>query len=299
MILSRLTVSVGVAASALAVIAALRATRAPTASTHTFEAEEIHRIQIHFDSALALLDAGNARALSPEQRIHRAAAAKTLRAYRDRGIFPHNYDFVGLTPYFVDRKTGTPCAVAHLLESTGRSDIVARVARTNNNVLVRDLAGDTAFTDWLDENGLSLAEAAFIQVPYARPVNDAPLYGAAVGLVAMIPTATTAIWNLTSNTDGHRPWVNRIGLLSGLVAIGAGTQMRLTGDDATKVNGFANVTMAVGAAGTALAIHGMIHHSRVVAREREASRRAVSDASISPIVSADRSRTGMAVSFRF
>ena len=174
-----------------------------------------------------------------------------------------------------------------------------RVAGTNNNVLVRELATDTAFTHWLDENGLSLAEAAFIQVPYARPVNDAPFLGAVVGLAAMIPATTTGIWNITSNTDGHRPWVNRIGLATGLVAIGAGTQIRLTEVDQPKLRGYANVSMAVGAAASGLAIHGMVQHARVVARERNAAHRALSDATISPFLSADGARTGMAVSLRF
>ena len=69
-------------------------------------------------------------------------------------------------PYFVDRKTGTLCAVGFLLASTGRADIVDRVAGVNNNVYVAELAGDTAFTAWLVEQGITLDEAARIQVPY-------------------------------------------------------------------------------------------------------------------------------------
>lgn len=224
---------------------------------------------------------------------------RTLRAYRNAGVFPHNYDFPEMTPYFVDRKTGTRCAVAHLLESTGRGDIVARVAGADNNVRVRALGADTAFTKWLDENGLSLAEAAFIQVPYARPVNDAPMIGAVIGTVATIPTLTTGIWNLTANLDGHRKWVNRVGLGAGLVVLGSAVQMRVTEDHEPIVRTYGNALMAVGGAGSALAIHGMIRHSRTIARERDASPHTISDATISPIVSSDRSRTGMAVSFKF
>ena len=78
------------------------------------------------------------------------ALIATLDAYRDRGLFPRNYDFPGqLMPYFFDRKTGVLCAVAHLLESTGRRDIVDRVAQMNNDVWVAELAPDSAFGTWL------------------------------------------------------------------------------------------------------------------------------------------------------
>jgi len=299
MILSRLTVSAGVAVSAAVVIAAARPISSPATPSRTFAAKEVHRIQLHLDSALALLDGGSIAGLSAQQRTRRTVLVQTLRAYRNGGVFPHNYDFAAMTPYFVDRKTGTLCAVAYLLESTGRGDIVARVAGADNNVRVRQLAGDTVFTNWLDENGLSLAEAAFIQVVYARDANDAPMIGTVIGTVAMIPTLPLGIWNLTTNSDGHRKWVNRVALVAGLMAIGGGAQMRVTGDNERVIRTYANTSMAVGATGAALAIHSMVRHSRFVAHEREAARRAISDAAISPIVSANGSRTGMAVSFRF
>jgi len=116
---------------------------APARSSITPEGMEVHRIQAHFDSVLAELSARDVADLTSAQHAARVRLLETLRTYRDRGIFPHNYDFAGrAVPYFVDRKTGTLCAVAHLLASTGRRDIVDRVARTNNNVWVPDLAGD-------------------------------------------------------------------------------------------------------------------------------------------------------------
>ena len=104
-------------------------------------AAEVQRIRAHFDSVLTELVLRDASSLTEAQRTERAALVATLRAYRDRGVFPHNYDFPDrATPNFVDRKTGTLCAVAHLLASTGRRDIVDRVARMDNNVLVAQLA---------------------------------------------------------------------------------------------------------------------------------------------------------------
>lgn len=131
---------------------------------------EVVRIRAHFDSVLAELRVRDVSALSSKQRPQRTALVHVLTAYRDRGVFPNNYDFPGAAvPYFVDRKTGTRCAVAHLLESAGRHDIVVRVRRVNNNVWVAELGRDTAFVGWLDAHGLSLEEAARIQVPYIDP----------------------------------------------------------------------------------------------------------------------------------
>src|SRR5215212_9827940 len=130
-------------------------------------AAEVHRIRLHFDSVLVELEGRGAPGLTASQQRHRAALTTTLQGYRDRGVFPHNYDFAGrAVPYFVDRKTGTLCAVGFLLASSGRRDIVDRVASVDNNVYVPQLARDTAFTAWLTENGITLAEAARIQVPY-------------------------------------------------------------------------------------------------------------------------------------
>jgi len=128
---------------------------------------EVGRIRSHFDSVLTELASRSVAELGAERITRRTALINALRDYRDRGVFPHNYDFPGrAVPYFVDRKTGTLCAVANLLAYSGRWDIVDRVAHADNNVRVAQLAGDTAFVRWLDTNGLTLAEAARIQMPY-------------------------------------------------------------------------------------------------------------------------------------
>ena len=92
---------------------------------------EIARIQRHFDSVLVELRAAPAaRALTADRRAAREARIAELRAYRDRGVFPHNHDFGRTpTPYFVDPETGVRCAVAHLLEASGRGDVVRRPGR--------------------------------------------------------------------------------------------------------------------------------------------------------------------------
>jgi hypothetical protein len=55
--------------------------------------------------------------------------------------------------------------VAELLHATGRDDLVQEVAASDNHAWVVDLSRDERFTGWLRDNGLSLWEAARIQVP--------------------------------------------------------------------------------------------------------------------------------------
>jgi hypothetical protein len=235
---------------------------------------------------------------------------ETLRAYRDRGVFPHNYDFPGrAVPYFVDRRTGTLCAVAHLLESTGRRDIVDRVAAADNNVWVAQLAGDSAFNGWLRTNGLTLAETARIQVPYVGPPpNLEPnppqtatrsTHGTVSLAVAplAVGAAVTGIMNSLSNADGHQRATRIVGLASGLasVAVGAGLAAR---SDSPRQLGLA--TAAIGGLSIALASRATRRHHAVVAQEREAARARAIQASISPIVgSGSASSAGLAFSIRY
>jgi len=295
--LSRLTACVGVALSAVGVLAAARPATSPTRSAVADDAE-VRRIQIHLDSALSLLETNSGSQFTAVQRTRRAIAIENLRTYRNRGVFPHNYDFSERTPYFVDRKTGTLCAVAYLMASTGRSDMISRVAKTDNNVRVPQLASDTAFTQWLSQNGLTLDEAAFIQVVYSAQPSNAGIGAFVVGSLSLIPSVTTSLWNLSDNRDGHRTRMSRVGVVSGLVTLVAGAQMRVSNAD-LGMNPYANATMAIGATTMALSIHSIMNHSKILADEREVSRHRVADASIAPMVAPDLSRTGVTVSLRF
>jgi hypothetical protein len=83
------------------------------------------------------------------QRTHARVLLTASSSTTVGGLFPHNYDFAETpTPYFVDR-TGTRCAVAHLLESTG--PLSSTASPVEQQRLVAQLAGDIAFGTWLDE----------------------------------------------------------------------------------------------------------------------------------------------------
>jgi hypothetical protein len=298
--LSRVIAGLVLAVASVAVATSVHA-------TNIAERAEVARIRAHFDSVLVELEARDVSTLSREQRGNRARLVMTLADYRDRGVFPRNYDFPDRAmPYFVDRKTGTLCAVAHLLESTGRRDIVNRVAATNNNVWVADLAGDAALARWLEANGLTLAEAARIQVPYVEPMSRAE-QARNVAFIVAAPTAlgvaaVTSVWNSLGNADGHRRAVSWSGAASGAVAATAGLWLATRSDApgvATKVGG---VTAAVGALSLLVSAQSIARHHEIASAEREAERkRAVAEATFAPLVGTAQSRptVGATLSLRF
>lgn len=267
-------------------------------------AVEVSRVRAHFDSVLSELGARDISALTNAQRASRATLATALRAYRDRGVFPHNYDFpLRETPYFVDRKTGTLCAVAHLLALTGRDDIVRRVARANNNVWVPQLAGDTALLRWLDGHGLTLDEAARIQKPYgyepSPPVVNAASNSLMVpGSMALGTSIVASAWNAMANSDGHRPLGSSLGLASGVLSAGMGVAL-LAQPAPRRENVAGGVAVTAGVLGIALASHAILHHSTVLKAERkaQAQHRAL-EASIAPLLAVRRG-AGVEVAIRF
>lgn len=283
-------------------LAALAGVSPPIDPVASHRAGEVARIQAHFDSVLVELNRSDVLGLTAAQRTHRTAAIRTLAAYRDAARFPRNYDFPGqAVPYFVDRVTGIRCAVAHLLQRTGRDDIVARVAATNNNVWVGELAGDTALAGWLHTNGLTLAEAARIQVPYMEDSNPiVSTFGSQQGAYAVVaagvtlPALATAWWNGRGNSDGHATLGTTLGL-TGALAIGVGTM-------ALRVDGtpgyIAPLTLAAGGTTAWLSTRAFLRQREDdarVARAREATARVA----VAPVLPTRHSGTGLAFRVTF
>ena len=112
-----------------------------------------------------------------------------------------------------------------MLNATGRRDIVDRVARANNNAWVADLASDMAFTSWLDANGLSLADAAHIQVPYTQTSSALVATAAGIGVVSLAAAGTsafTAVYNASNNSNGQHRKVATLGIVAGGISTAAG-----------------------------------------------------------------------------
>ncbi|WP_423929274.1 hypothetical protein [Candidatus Palauibacter sp.] len=128
---------------------------------------ETRRIQGHLLDVERALRGRATGALTEAQRERRKTALNWLREYRERWKFPHNHTHSGARiPVFVDEH-GTPCAVAYLLQRSGRGSLVREIANADNNVYAWELAGDERFSEWLDETGITLEEAARIQPGYA------------------------------------------------------------------------------------------------------------------------------------
>ena len=114
---------------------------------------EVARLRAHFDSVDAELRQVDAGPLTPAQRTARAMLIAWLREYRDAGSFPRNDRFAEPMPFFRDSH-GALCAMAYLIDRSGRGDLVNRVASTRNNAFIAELANDPALVDWLDSTGL-------------------------------------------------------------------------------------------------------------------------------------------------
>ncbi|MDC0715769.1 MYXO-CTERM sorting domain-containing protein [Nannocystis bainbridge] len=129
-------------------------------------ASERKRLRAHFRAVTAELRARDVSRLSDAQRSARARLVAELERYAAAGRFPHNHVVPGRrVPVFVDRHA-TRCAMAHLIESTGHAALVARVAASHNLARIHELAGDAELRRWLDDYGLSVAEAGRIQPEY-------------------------------------------------------------------------------------------------------------------------------------
>jgi hypothetical protein len=239
--------------------------------------------------------------LTANQQAERSKLIGVLAAYRERGVFPHNRDFAGeAIPYFIDHPTGTLCAVAHLLESTGRRDIVDAVAAMNNNVWVAELAGHRAFESWLDQHGLTLAEAARIQVPYAgdgivpEPQVSNRFSTLNSSLVIGGATALTA-WNAFANRNGRQGIASIAGMAAGAVAVGYGGALMADGN---APRGVGALSLAAGGVSAFLATRGFFRQRHLAAEARKAQD--VARTTVTPIVPVHgQNGAGLSVSIRF
>jgi len=150
---------------------------------------EVERARVAQHILRAEAYAGRRRArLRPLQRLARKLLLGELAAYRANGRFPKNRHFVEPTPYFVDAE-GTRCAVAHLLDASGESELVQRIAHQRNHARVAELADEARLVAWLDEAGLSLEEAALIQPSYCFHQGGCVCDVRATGYFEVVTTA--------------------------------------------------------------------------------------------------------------
>lgn len=151
---------------------------------HTMGTTEFERARItaHLEGALDELQCRDVSALSASQRARRKVLVRSLCEYISAGRFPQNRVCRETSPVFIDEDRNQ-CAVAHLLSVTGHAALAEHIAQTRNLARVAEMVDITELVTWLDDNGLSVAEAARIQPAY--PVYDTVEWRPTVAVLAM------------------------------------------------------------------------------------------------------------------
>ncbi len=284
--------------------AAWRADR-PSSPHELHVRSEVARLRAHFDSVDTELRTRDVSHLSREQRANRAKLIAWLKEYRDAGRFPMNDQFLDQSvPFFRDSK-GTLCAMAYLVDRSGRGDIVDNIAKTRNNAYIPELTDDRKLVAWLEESGLSVAEAARIQPAYGGGpccvivdpvVPDNKVDGGYAAL--SVGLGGSSLGTLGFNLLSPSRVSGAAGLLAGAAAIVAGgAHWDDYGD--RKV---ARANVAVGSIAVLASLRGLFYSPSPNTRTSAASKqKLVTDAQIAPdlIVSPSETRVGLRVRARF
>lgn len=157
------------------------------------DAAQLDRARDHYLRVGAELASRDVSELDAERRSARARLLAALAEYRERGDFGRRAGGAPeRVPLFVDGG-GRRCAVANLLHETGEDELVEAVRSLDNRAWVVDLAHEPAFLGWLDAHGITLWEAARIQLPTggSPPDNGGPASAKpATPLVGTAPVST-------------------------------------------------------------------------------------------------------------
>lgn len=149
------------------------------------------RLRQHFKCVETTLRARDVSHLSPALRQSREHALDRLHDYAARGIFPRNYERPVYSPCFIDRD-GRECAVAHLVMTSGHTDLAAHVAAVANYTYVPQMAFPE-LDDWAAQAGLTREELTRIQPGYystlAGPLLNFAIVMWAAGFVTFLINA--------------------------------------------------------------------------------------------------------------
>jgi hypothetical protein len=208
---------------------------------------EVARLRAHFDSVDAELRLPTELPLTPAQRTVRATLIDWLREYRETGSFPRNDRFPDRAmPFFRDSR-GVLCAMAYLIDRSGRRDLVDRVASTRNNASIPELAGDPDLRTWLDSVGLSVAEAARIQPFYGYPPEEPAEQGVSASYaLTSILVSGSSLTTLGLNAIAPSRATGWAGVIAGTAGLIAGA-VKLDEAGATDDVAAANVIAGGGA----------------------------------------------------
>jgi hypothetical protein len=286
-------------ASTLALSPRLRDDSHPDPDRASHE-REVVRLRAHFDSVDAELRERDVLGLSHRQKSSRATLIGWLRAYRDEGVFPRNDRFPDRAmPFFRDSR-GVLCAMAYLIDRSGRGDLVDEVASTRNNAFIAELADDPELRAWLDSVGLTVSEAARIQPSYGGTggiVEEDVDAGYAVSSV-LVSGASLATLGL--NMFGPSRSTGTAGVLVGSMSAIAGA-VNLDGNNGTQTVAAANII--IGGAAIAAGVYRLINRRAAGPADGLSRQSAGTDKppAVSPIViqTADGARLGLAMNAPF
>ena len=282
--MKRVSVILVASASAL-LLSAAASHRAPYANARQLHLRaESARLRAHFDSVDRELRGRDVSGLTEQQRAMRNQLIAWLRDYRNAGRFPENDKFADRAMPFFRDSHGTLCAMAYLVDRSGRGDIVDRIAKTRNNAFIRELTDDQALVAWLETSGLTVGEAARIQPMYGAPVivdNErrvSPNYA-----ILSMGLGGASLGSLGFNLFTPSWTSGGIGLTAGVATMVAGAA-HLEDPIGNKKVAIANTTVGSLAAIGALRALFVTRHAHQRAAAETSRKRLLSEASVSPDV---------------
>jgi len=129
------------------------------------EAEQVAKKQAKLRTVIAELSSRDVSQLPVAQREARTRALALLADYAERGEFTiHHQEWPRTQPLFID-EYGTRCALASVLDGFGEDSLVQRLAVECNDAYLAEIPDDPEIARVLDEMGLTIDEAAYIQDP--------------------------------------------------------------------------------------------------------------------------------------
>ena len=259
------------------------------------------RLRAHFDSVDNELRTASVSRLTAQQGAMRAKLISWLRDYRNAGTFPQNDRFADRAMPFFRDSHGTLCAMAYLVDRSGRGDIVDRIAKTRNNAFIHELVDDPELVSWIAASGLSVDEAARIQPQYGpQPVIVVDNGDRVTPNYAMLSMGLGGVSLASTGLNLFAPsrLSNAFGFIAGAGAIAAGAS-RIKEGGGTRQLAIANATIGSISVVTAIASSYWRAHQSAVAKSRAEKSRSAAVVSPEVLVLGSKQQLGLGLHARF